>query len=173
MVPSKEAGAHLQIARRAACDRHPVDLTRAGEGLRLASFIWADQRERLQRLVAAQSAVALWAAAEGVVIEAMRAADFVARELAAPSPGHATVLMQSVVWQYIAADERAEIVAAVEAAGASASADTPLAWLRLEPPAADQHLELRCRLWPGGQDRLLARAHPHVTHLEWLGGGAA
>ncbi|MCK7493039.1 MAG: phosphoenolpyruvate carboxykinase domain-containing protein [Comamonadaceae bacterium] len=86
-VPSVEAGAHLRITRRVACDQHPVDLTREGEGLRLASFIWADQHERLLRLRRAQAVVAGWAAADGVVIEAMRAADFVARELAGADAG--------------------------------------------------------------------------------------
>jgi hypothetical protein len=28
---------------------------------------------------------------------------------------------------------------------------------------------LRCQLWPGGTDRLLARTHPHGTWIEWLG----
>jgi hypothetical protein len=29
--------------------------------------------------------------------------------------------------------------------------------------------EIRLRAWPGGEDRLLARAHHHGRWVEWLG----
>jgi hypothetical protein len=173
------AAAGLQISRRAGCDAHPVDLRQSAEGLRLESFIWPDQPERLARLHTARQAVAGWMQASGVVIESLPAADFVARELAAPAAGHVMVLMHSVVWQYVAADEQAAIQATVRAAAQRAHAGAPLAWLRLEPSAIDGGVELRCRLWSGagaggndGEDVLLARAHPHAAHIEWLGPAA-
>lgn len=166
----------LSIARRAGCDRDPVDLAQPGEALRLASFVWAEQAERLARLRCASVAATRWAAAEGVAVQAMRAIDFVRAEIAQQQPGQATVLMHSVVWQYIPADEQAAIEAELQAAGARASADRPLAWLRFEPPRPDVRMELRCRLWtghPGGpnQDHLLARCHPHGASVDWLAGG--
>lgn len=171
------AGTPLQVTRRAGCDAHPVDLRQAAEGLRLESFIWPDQRERLARLHAARQAVAGWMQASGSFIERLAAADFVARELASPAPGHTTVLMHSVVWQYISAHEQAAIQATVQAAALRADAAAPLAWLRLEPAAPDSGVELRCRLWRGtgacdGQDELLARVQPHAAHIEWLSSAA-
>jgi hypothetical protein len=171
MVPV-EACANLQIVRRAACDAHPVALGHPDEGLRLASFIWPEQAERMDRLNTARAEVARRMAASRVQVEARPAARFLARELAAPPAGCATVVMHSVVWQYIPAAEQAAVTAAIEAAGARASAAKPLAWLRFEPLAGDGHVELRCRLWPGGADQLLARCHPHGTRVEWLAGGA-
>jgi hypothetical protein len=169
-----EAGTDLRVVRRMACDRNPIDLRLPEEGRRLASFIWPDQTERLARLHAARQAAAAWMGQEGVAVEALPARQFVQRELAAPAAGSATVLMHSLVWQYIAADEQAAISAAVEAAGARATAGAPLAWLRLEPNANEDGVELRCRLWPGpAQDRLLARGHAHVAQLHWLAGNAA
>jgi hypothetical protein len=173
-----EAGADLRVLRRAACDSHPIDITRPEESLRLASFIWPDQAERLARLHTARHAVARWMAADGVTVEALPATRFVARELAAPAAGHATLLMHSVVWQYVAADERAAIEATVQAAAARASTQAPLAWLRLEPMSMQGGVELRCRLWPrglwpdgdGGGDCVLARSHAHVASLQWLHG---
>ncbi len=174
--PPAVAAAPLQIRRRAGCDAHPVDLAQPDEGLRLASFIWPEQRERLARLHAARTAAALWQAQEGVAVEALSAAAFVGRELRQPQPGVATVLMHSVVWQYIDADEQAAITRCIEAAGRRAHAAAPLAWLRLEPPAPDLGVQLVCRLWgaagAAGEERLLARAHPHVAHIEWLGPAA-
>jgi hypothetical protein len=43
-----------------------------------------------------------------------------------------------------------------------------LAWLRFEPPAPDFAQELRATVWPGGEDVLLARCHPHGARIEWL-----
>jgi hypothetical protein len=166
-VPS-EACANLQVVRRAACDAKPIDLGHPDEGLRLASFIWPEQAERLARLNAARAEAARLMAASGVQVEALPAADFLARELRAPPPGCATVVVHSVVWQYIPAAEQAAITASIEAAGARASTAAPLAWLRFEPRAGDGHVELRCRLWPVGADHLLARCHPHGTRVEWL-----
>lgn len=163
-----EAGANLQVVSRAACDAHPIDLGHTDEGLRLASFIWPEQADRLARLNTARAETARWMAASGVRVEALTAADFLVRELANPPRGCVTVVMHSVVWQYIPAAEQAAITATIEAAGARASDTTPLAWLRFEPRAADGHVELRIRLWPTGADHLLARCHPHGARTEWL-----
>ena len=162
----------LTIAQRSACDAMPIDLTQPGEGLRLASFIWADQPERLARLRAAQSMAVACMAQSGLRVQAARAADFVRQQLQQRSPGQALVLMHSVVWQYIAQTEQADISAQMQAAGHAATAEAPLAWLRFEPPAPDKAVELRCRFWPGGDDQLLARCHPHAARIEWLAGSA-
>jgi hypothetical protein len=162
------ASADLRVARRAACDARPIDLRRPDEGLRLASFIWPDQAERLVRLQAARHLVAAWMAESGVSVEALPAGEFLRRELGARRLGHALVLMHSVVWQYIAAPEQRAIAALVQSAGEAATAESPVAWLQLEPRSQDGSVELRCRYWPGGQDQLLARAHPHGAHLDWL-----
>jgi hypothetical protein len=164
----EEASTNLQIIRRAACDANPIALDHPDEGLRLASFIWPEQADRLVRLNTARTEVARLMAARGVAVEALPAADFLARELDAPLPGCATVVMHSVVWQYIPAAEQAAITATVEAAGARASAAAPLFCLRFEPRAGDGHVELRCRRWPDGADHLLARCHPHGAHVDWL-----
>ncbi len=168
----REAGANLQVIRRAACDVYPIALDDPDEGLRLASFIWPEQAERLARLNTARTEVARLMAARGVAVQALPAADFLAGELAAPPSACATVVMHSVVWQYIPAAEQTAIIATVEAAGARADAASPLAWLRFEPRAGDGQIELRCRYWPGGADHLLARCHPHGEQLTWLADAA-
>jgi len=162
--------APLQICRRAGCDAEPIDLTEPGQAERLASFIWPDQVERLQRLRAAQTAACGWMASERLSVQALSAARFVQQELRTLRTGMTTVLMHSVVWQYIAADEQQSITAAVHDAASHATATNPLAWLRFEPASLMGNVELRCQLWPGGADHLLARCHPHGAHIHWLAG---
>jgi hypothetical protein len=167
--PPDAAQANLHIVRRAACDASPIRLDQAGESLRLASFIWPDQAERLVRLRTACALVQGCMQAQAVAVQALPAAEFVQRELQTLPRHQATVLMHSVVWQYIAADEQTLITQHVHAAGQAASAVSPLAWLRMEPPGATGDVELRCTMWPGGDDQLLARCHPHGAWVQWLG----
>ena len=157
----------LRITQRAGCDASPVDLQQPGQDLHLASFIWADQPERLARLRAAVVVARDRMAQHGVRVQPARAADFVRAQLASRPEGATWVLMHSVVWQYIGRDEQSDIRAQMQAAGAAAKAGSPLAWLRFEPPKADLRVELRCRVWPGDADALLAVCHPHAAWMQW------
>ncbi len=171
----------LPVAYRAACDAQPVDLTLDGEDLRLASFVWADQAERLERLRAAVALAQPLMAAEGVRVQPARAATWLRQQLGLRLPGQALVVMHSVMWQYLEPAEQAQIAQLMRAAGAMAAPDQPLAWLRFEPPVPDVAMELRCRLWlgpdgPGGVDgteHLLAHAHPHGASVRWVAGTEA
>lgn len=169
-VPSPVPRVLPVIARR-GCDRRPVDLRDADEGLRLASFVWPDQAERLQRLMRASAAVRTRMADAGVRVEALGASAFLRESLADRPSGSLAVVWHSIVWQYLGADEQAAVASMLAEAGARADANRPLAWLRMEPPSPEAPVELRCTVWPGGEDRLLARVHPHGTHLEWQGDG--
>jgi hypothetical protein len=158
----------LRVASRAGCDLSPIDLEDRRARLRLESFFWPDQTERLALLRAACACVR----DAGVKIERMRAGDWLARELAAPAPERTRVVFHSVMWMYVPAEERRRIGALLEAAGAASPASAPLAWLRVEG-VGYEHCEIRLRTWPGGEDRLLGRAHYHGTWVEWLAPGAS
>lgn len=161
--PAPDLAAPVRVVDRAGCDRAPIDVRDPEQCRRLESFVWPEQLERLARLRAAIAATR----AAPPRLDALRAGDWVARELAAPAPGVATVLFHSVVWWYVPEDERARIDADVRAAGARATRDAPLAWLRMEGASLD-HAELRLLLWPGGTDHLLARTHWHAAWIHWL-----
>jgi hypothetical protein len=78
------------------------------------------------------------------------------------------VLYHSVFWQYMPPDSQAALLAAIQTHGAAASMDAPFAWLRMEPPPNDlANMELRLTLWPTGEERLLARVHPHGAEVNW------
>jgi hypothetical protein len=52
-------------------------------------------------------------------------------------------------------------------AGEAATHNQPLAWLRFEP--AGSVAEVRLQLWPGCQDRSLARSGFQWKPVQWLG----
>jgi hypothetical protein len=79
----------------------------------------------------------------------------------------ATVVYHSIVWQDLSNVDRERFKRVMDAAGQAATRANPLAWLRMEP--ADNVAEVRLQLWPGGEDRLLARSGFHGKPVQWLG----
>jgi hypothetical protein len=133
--------------------------------MRLRASVWPDQLERHARLAGASEV----AAAVPVAIDRADAVDWVTDQLRRPAPGVATVVVHSIVLQYLGAAARTQFVAAVADAGRRASADAPLAWLSMEP-GGDQ-AEIRGRAWPGGESRLLPRSGYHGAPVHWLSNG--
>jgi hypothetical protein len=164
--PLETNGPSPRIASRRGCDLAPIDLRDRAQRLRLESFFWPDQTERLARLRAACEC----ALRSGVALERARAGDWLERELANLPPGETSALFHSVMWMYVPKPERERIQVLMEEAGARASDDSPLAWLRMEG-ASFEHCEIRLRIWPSGEDRLLGRCHYHGAWVEWLAAG--
>ena len=154
----------IPVSERRGNDLSPIDVRDEGAVLRLRSYVWPDQLARAARL---QGAIAI-AQRERPEVDAGDAAAWVEHELAAPQPGVATVLVHSVVWQYLPPSTRTRIEAALAAAAQRARIDAPLAWLRMEFYASGAPAELRLTLWPGGRERALATAHPHGEWVEWV-----
>jgi hypothetical protein len=161
--PAADWDAPLHVVRAAACDRSPVDIADPVQRRRLKAYLWPDQTERLQRF---DAAVAM-ALAAGVRVETADAAAWT-RANAAPTAGVATVVYHSIFWQYLSADTQAHLRDAIEAHGAAATAEAPLAWLRMEPaPNQIVPIELRLTQWPGGQERRLAVVQAHGASVAW------
>jgi hypothetical protein len=156
--------ARIDIASQAACDVAPIDLRAPGAALHLAAYVWPDQTERLARL---RAAIGL-AQRSALRVERADALAWSERALALPRPGQATVLMHSVMWQYMPAPTRDALRACIAAAGARATRQAPLAWLAYEPPDGGAICELTLTEWPGGARRRLARGHPHGLWAHWV-----
>ena len=103
----------------------------------------------------------------GIRVERESAARWVRRALADRPAGHATVVYHSVVLQYFGEEERRSFIGALAAAGTEATAERPLAWLRLEYDEAVRQFVLRLTSWPGGEDRVLVHAHAHGSWVQW------
>jgi hypothetical protein len=154
----------VRIASRAGVDRHALDPSRDGD--LLLAYVWPDQPERLARL---EAALAI-ARSNPPNIEKGDAAEWIEQQLSLePHPGVARVVLHSIAFQYFAPDTQQRVRAHIEKAGAAASKNSSLAWLRFEMLPDDGKPSLRLRTWPG-EERLLAWAHPHGSSVEWLDG---
>lgn len=162
--------AEVEIVSIKGCDIAPVDLSDPAQAERLKAYIWADATPRMMRM---EAAIAL-AGEQAPDLVRMDAAEFVAEQLAAPQEeGVTKALFHTVMWQYLPTETRAAITQAMEEAGAKASADKPLAWLRVETNRKTFRHEVTVRFWDGSGEgsewAQLAEAHPHGTWISWQG----
>ncbi len=154
------------VARRRASDISPIDVSTDHGRAALLSFVWPDQLDRIARLHAA----IMVARTIPVLVEAQDAGVWLARQLRdGTATGAVTVVFHSIVWQYLPADTRDAVRGALSEAGATATTDRPLCWLRMEP-ATLEHADLRVTTWPGGEERHLADVGYHGADVRWRAG---
>jgi hypothetical protein len=153
-----------RIVERRGCDLHPIDPTPEGR-MGLLSFVWPDQLDRLHLL---REALAI-AQRVPVKLDRANAVDWAFQHLAQLPPGVATVLFHSIFVLYLSAEERLRLEAIV--AGARATAEAPLAWLRMERGEVETDVHLT--RWPGGATARIARAGFHGRNVEALSPASA
>ncbi len=155
--------ARIDVAARAGCDIHPLDPRDPAQRLRLKSYIWPDQHERLERFERAADL----AAASDVRVDRADAADWLARKLAPPLPRGVSVIYHSIAWQYFPDETDARAKAVIAEAAARADADHKLAWVRFEHDRflgyEGDDYTVEVALWPGdGRFRPRLKIDPHV-----------
>jgi hypothetical protein len=166
--PPPALDAAVRVRHRAACDLNPLDVRKPEDRVRLKSYIWPDQPERLARF---EGAVALALAAE-VQVERADAAAWLERKLAERAPDAVTVVYHSIFYQYPPPEVRKRIAEVIAAAGEASPA--PLIWLRLEPepvlggPRESLRTLIDTITWPGAARRTLAETDGHVRYVEVL-----
>jgi hypothetical protein len=163
-APFPAANASLKIIARCGVDQAPIDLDSEDARERLMSYVWPDQRDRLDRLV---SAIAL-SRDFGIKITAGDAAEWLEGFPASGENHQCRVIFHSIFWSYLPIATQTRLVAQIEKMAAHATHKAPLAWLRYEISASAQtHQDLRLKIWPGGEDRLLGYAHAHGAFIDW------
>ncbi|MEM7520591.1 MAG: DUF2332 family protein [Pseudomonadota bacterium] len=149
------------IAARAGVDLNPLDPARADHMLRLTAYIWPDQPERLALTRAAGSIVT-------TPPERGDAVTWLSGRLAAAPAGHLHLIQHTVAWQYFPAAAQAHGRVLIEAAGAQATAQRPLAWLSVEADSTGARGALiALRLWPGDLRLTLGRSDFHGRWINW------
>jgi hypothetical protein len=160
-----EQHAELTVAERAACDLNPLDGQSPDDRLRLLSYLWADQAERLTLTRAAMQTLDR----HPVQVDRADAIAWLQRRLAVPRPDSVHVVYHSICWQYFSRDEQAAGETLLRTVGARATERAPVAWLRFEEDGAGPGAGLWLTTWPGGLDQNLARADHHGRWVHWRG----
>nr|WP_033315695.1 DUF2332 family protein [Limimaricola hongkongensis] len=155
--------ADITVAERRGVDLAPLDPARAEDALRLTAYLWPDQPDRIART---RAAMALRAPG---IVDRGDAIDWLEARLATPLPGHLHLLFHSIAWQYFPPESQSRGRALIEAAGARASEDAPLAWLSMEADSGTPGARIGLRLWPGDLDLTLGRIDFHGRWLRWTG----
>lgn len=154
-----------QVVDRLGVDLNPLNPNDPSDLLRLTAYLWADQPHRLALTRAAASVM-------DAVVEKGDAINWLATRLDAAPKGHMHIIQHTVAWQYFAADAQARGTALIEAAGAHATPETPLAWVQMETDGDTTGAvgaALTLRLWPGDLTLSLGRADFHGRWINWTG----
>lgn len=153
--PFLEVPADVRVAERRGCDLNPIDPTLDESRPAMLSFVWPDQKERLQQLM---DAIEI-ARRVPAPVDQSDAIPWLEQHLAEPRAGVATVVFHSVVMPYLSEEAREKVGQVITEAGERATVEAPLAWLSMEPAADGPDIHLT--MWPGGERRLIARASFH------------
>ncbi|WP_137702895.1 DUF2332 domain-containing protein [Marimonas lutisalis] len=154
--------AQVTVSGRRGVDLNPLDPHAPEDALRLLAYLWPDQPERLTRTRAA-------IAAQSAAVDRADAIDWLEDRLQQPHPGALHLIYHTVAWQYFPSDAQARGTALIEAAGARATEDAPLAWLSMENDGDDIGAALALRLWPGNTRHDLGRVDFHGRWMRWRG----
>lgn len=148
----------LRIAERGGCDLAPLDPSRPEHRLRLLSYIWPDELQRIER-----ARTALEVAAEGPIpVQERAASTWLAEQLAGPADGQLTVVWHSVVRQYVPSGEWDAVESAI------AGAAGPTVELAMEPSAEKPgRFELSFRGDPDEEYQRLAWCGDHGPPVLW------
>jgi hypothetical protein len=161
-VPARLLEFRPRVRSRRGIDLAPLDVTRREDMLLLKSFVWADQRHRLERLDRAIETLR----GDPPVLERGDVVQRLPELLDERLPGALTVVFQTAVRGYLSREDWKRVLGALDDAGRR----FPLALVSVSRPAAEEHRYwgLWLRVWPGGEKRLLAHAGFHGQWLEWL-----
>ncbi|PIE11867.1 MAG: hypothetical protein CSA72_01765 [Rhodobacterales bacterium] len=150
-----------RVVDRRGVDLNPLDATDPADAQRLTAYLWPDQPARLALTRAAIGDI------EHREVDRGDAVTWLAGQIA-PRPGHLRMIYSTIAWQYFPADKQAEGLALIEAEGARATEDSPLAFVQMENDKTPPGAALTVRLWPGdGVPVPLARVDFHGRWIDW------
>jgi hypothetical protein len=157
--------APLTVQDRAGCDLNPVEAANPEHRLRMLSYIWADQADRLARTRAALDL----AATHGLHVEKADAIDWLKTRLGVIHLGAVHVVFNTIAWQYLPKALQDEGEQLIAEAGARATDNAPLARLQLEADGKPDGASLTLQIWPVGEKQEVGRGDFHGRWVDWKG----
>lgn len=150
----------VEVRERAGVDLNPLDPANPTHSARLLAYLWPDQPHRV---ALTRSAIAACTSK----VSKGDAIDWLETRLAEGKDGLLHVIYHTVAWQYFPEAAQARGSGLIETAGARATIDAPLAWLRMENDGGENGAALTLRLWPGDQHITLGRVDFHGWWVRW------
>lgn len=155
----------IHVSERSGCDLNPLDPTSPEDRLRLMSYIWADQSDRLER-----TRHALDIAVENrLAVERADAIEWLERRLAPARPGAVHVVYHTIAWQYLPEDLKRRGEALISEAGSRATDDATVARLQMEADGRPDGAAITLQVWPSGEKHEIGRADFHGRWIKWKG----
>ncbi|MEM9437543.1 MAG: DUF2332 family protein, partial [Pseudomonadota bacterium] len=152
------------VAEAQGVDISPIDVSDPTQALRLQSYLWPDQAERLERT---RAAIDLFLAPDTeAILHQGDALAWLPTRLT-PRAGHCHLIYSTVAWQYLSKPAQAEGAKLISEAGAKATPDSPLAWFTMEANGQRPGAALTLRLWPGDITIPVGRADFHGRWIDW------
>lgn len=151
------------INRRAGVDLNPLNPCDETDRLRLLSYLWSDQPDRIERTKAAIGI----AQENPPEMTRSDAGHWLKEELAKP----ATVgrfLFHTIAWQYFPQATSEMGHQAISSAARQATREKPLVHLSMEADGGDGAL-VTLTMWPDGETKEIARADFHGRWVNWTG----
>ena len=137
---------------------NPVDRS---DYLRLLSYTWADQSDRLDRIkqiVPHQT----------TQVEKTDAADWLPNRLNAQPTGTLHFVFHTIALQYFQQESKDKIAQALAQAVERATPARPLGYISMEISDDFEGAKLTLQLWPGGQVQDVGRADFHGRWVSWV-----
>ncbi|MEE2944814.1 MAG: DUF2332 domain-containing protein [Pseudomonadota bacterium] len=149
----------IKVASRRGVDLNPLNSQDPETQLRLLAYLWADQPERA---TLTKAAIAI----QNASVDQGDAIEWLESRLSAPFDG-LHLIYHTIAWQYFPEAAQVKGTSLIESSGESATADRPLAWLRMENDASSPGAALTLRLWPGDLTVQLGRVDFHGRWMDW------
>lgn len=156
-----------KVLSRAGVELNPLDPVT--DRLRLLSYLWADQADRIART---RTALDLAETARPDIAQG-DAADWLETRLKTRHDGALHLIFHTIAWQYFPLAKRTQAQAALAKAGAAATPTAPLAHFAMEVDSQTPGAGLTLTLWPGGEVIPLGRADFHGRWVDWAAPPAA
>ena len=158
VIPAQQP---LNIIDRAGVDINPLNPIDRLDYLRLLSYTWADQCDRLERIKHI-------APHQTTKVEQADAAAWLPNRLNAQPAGTLHFVFHTIALQYSPQESKDKIAHDLAQAGEHATTERPLGYMSMEISDDLEGAKLTLQLWPSGQVHDVGRADFHGRWVSWV-----
>ncbi len=149
-----------EVVDKRGVDLRPVDLENEHDRLRLLSYLWPDQPDRM---ALTENAISL----PRPPVDRADAIDWLETRLTQQPEGTLHLVYHTIAWQYFPKEAQQRGTALLAEAGQKATETRPLAHLSMEADGDGPGAGLTLTTWPGGAQLPLGRADFHGRWVDW------